>query len=148
MRSLRFILLPTAILISALVACGGAPEEVAAPPQPSTSSDPAPSAVPATAGAADDAAPAADEASVPDPPPLLPVGVPECDKFVEKYVACVEGRVPAEQKERLMHELHTHRARWRELEKMQDGKLAAGLACRGVAQRMKGDLTVDFGCEF
>ena len=47
-----------------------------------------------------------------------------------------------------MRELNTHRARWRELLSMQDGKIAAGLACRGVAQRLKSDLIVDYGCEF
>ncbi|MBX7183649.1 MAG: hypothetical protein K1Y01_00750 [Vicinamibacteria bacterium] len=85
---------------------------------------------------------------MPKPPPLTPLGVPECDKFVEKYLACVDVHVPADQQERLMRELHVHRVRWLELEKMQDGKLAAGLSCRGVAQRLKGDLIVDFGCEF
>ncbi len=74
--------------------------------------------------------------------------MPECDKFVDKYIACVELHVPAEQKEGVMRELHVHRARWRELQRMQDGKLAAGLSCRGVAQRLKGDLIVDYGCEF
>ena len=85
---------------------------------------------------------------MPKPPPFTPLGVPECDKFVNRYVACVDLHVPADQKERVMRELHVHRARWRELQKMQDGKLAASLSCRGVAQRLKGDLTVDYGCEF
>lgn len=83
-----------------------------------------------------------------EPPPFMPLGVPECDRFVEKYVSCVELHVPQDQRERMMGELHVHRARWRELEKMQEGKVAASLACRGVAQRLKGDLIVDFGCEF
>lgn len=78
----------------------------------------------------------------------MPFGVPECDKFVEKYVACVEARVPADLKEKKMDELHEHRARWRELGKMEQGKLAMGLSCRGVAQRLKADLTLDHGCEF
>jgi hypothetical protein len=84
----------------------------------------------------------------PKPPPLTPVGVPECDKFVEKFVACLERHVPEEQQEGKLRELNTHRARWRELLNMQDGKIAASLACRGVAQRLKSDLIVDFGCEF
>ena len=78
----------------------------------------------------------------------MPFGVPECDKFVEKYVACVEARVPDDQKEKKMDELHEHRGRWRELGKMDQGKIAMGLSCRGVAQRLKRDLVVDFGCEF
>ena len=109
----------------------------------------------ACGNAAPEAAPPRAEVSPPDPagegpevPPFMPFGIPECDKFVDKYVACVDARVPEGQKDRLMRDLHVHRARWRELEKMQDGRLAASLSCRGVAQRLKRDLIVDFGCEF
>lgn len=78
----------------------------------------------------------------------MPFGVPECDNFITRYVACVELRVPADQKARLMDDLYEHRAKWRELSRMEQGKLAVGLSCRGVARRLKGDLTVDYGCEF
>jgi len=78
----------------------------------------------------------------------MPFGVPECDSFITRYVTCLETRVPAEQKAGLMDDLHEHRARWRELAKMEQGALAVSLSCRGVAQRLKGGLTVDYGCEF
>jgi len=147
--------LALAILVAVLPACGSAPREASAPP----AADPAVQPAPGDAGGSEavssdvaetrqDAAAPGEDPSMPKPPPLTPLGVPECDKFVGKYVACVNLHVPADQKERVMGELHVHRARWRELEKMQDGKLAASLSCRGVAQRLKGDLTVDYGCEF
>jgi hypothetical protein len=84
----------------------------------------------------------------PTAPPLMPFGVPECDKFVEKYVACVDLRVPADLKPVKMGELHDHRARWRELGKMEQSAIAMSLSCRGVAQRLKSDLIVDYGCDF
>lgn len=153
----RFLHRATVLVwVSACLACGEA--STSAPPAPAQAeaaalpSPPAPSgAASAQAAPAETTPPESDSEGTedgPKPPPLTPVGVPECDKFVERFVACVERRVPPEQREDKMRELNTHRARWRELLSMQDGKIAAGLACRGVAQRLKSDLIVDYGCEF
>lgn len=78
----------------------------------------------------------------------MPFGVPECDTFVTKYLACVEIRVPLDQQPRLMADLQENRAKWRQLATMPQGGVALSLACRTMAQRVKADLTVDFGCEF
>ena len=132
------------ILISWLtMACGAAPP--AAPPT-STATPPG-SSVP-DGGSPEPSVDAEGTDRETEPPPLMPFGVPECDTFITRYVTCVELRVPADQQARLMDELHEHRRKWRELAKMEQGRLAVGLSCRGVAQRLKGDLTVDFGCEF
>lgn len=118
------------------------------PPPPAASpASPAPTSAPVESAAAP-LVEADSTGSEPEPPPLMPFGVPECDNFITRYIACVELRVPADQKARLMDDLHEHRATWRELSRMEQGKLAVGLSCRGVAQRLKGDLTVDYGCEF
>lgn len=154
MRRPRPDSLALAILVAVLPACGGAPRETSVPlsvePAASPDSRDALGADTAAAEAEEmrDAAATGEDASVLKPPPLTPLGVPECDKFIEKYLACVDRHVAADQKEKVMRELHVHRVRWLELEKMQDGKLAAGLSCRGVAQRLKGDLIVDYGCDF
>ena len=152
--------LPSAILFLALTACGGAPKEATAPPMASPAADlsvqpagdeagsPAALSPSSSAEAPPDEGASGEDASIPKPPPLTPLGVPECDGFILKYVACVERHVPADQQDRLMRELHSQRARWLELEKMPEGKVAAGLSCRGVAQRLKADLVVDYGCEF
>ena len=138
--------------VSAGLACGGEPKSAPeAPAQaastPSTS-PPDEAASPANAPADTGTENAEGATEAPKPPPLTPVGVPECDKFVERFVTCLERHVPPEQREDKMRELNTHRARWRELLNIQEGKVAAGLACRGVAQRLKSDLIVDYGCEF
>ena len=133
------------ILSGTLAGCDGSSKNAPAPVTRAEADAP-----PSEATEADSAEPdaAASPARRAVHPPLTLLNVPECDKFVEKYVACVELHVPADQRARIMDELHLHRARWRELEKMQEGKVAAGLSCRGVAQRLKGDLIVDYGCEF
>lgn len=141
MKSSQIRALALAFLVAGFPTCGGEPRQASAPPAAASESDQVVPPDEAEIGAGGDS-------STPKPPPLTPLGVPECDKFVDKYIACVDLHVPAEQKEGVMRELHVHRARWRELQRMQDGKLAAGLSCRGVAQRLKGDLIVDYGCEF
>lgn len=142
-RSLRLVAVTVFPLL--VMACGVAPpSEPPASPAPAASSTEPEASAPSeevTARADPDGSPA-------EPPPLMPFGVPECDNFITKYVACVDLRVPADQRARLMDDLHEHRAKWRELAKMEQGKLAVGLSCRGVSQRLKGDLTVDYGCEF
>jgi hypothetical protein len=144
------------VCVSAAFACTDTPKST--PPLPARAeveSSPAASSEETGANAQTETAPGespgekADDATEgPKPPPLIPLGVPECDRFVEKFVACLDLHVPVDKQESLMRELNTHRARWRELENMQEGKVAAGLACRGVAQRLKSDLIVDYGCAF
>ena len=152
MKRSRSSFLALTVLVALLPACGGAPREPAAPPPSDRAAEPAGGGAAGTSADGPETSPPhaapREDPSIPTPPPLTPLGVPECDKFVDKYVACVDLRAPADQKERLMQELHVHRARWRALQKIQDGRLAAALSCRGVAQRLKGDLIVDYGCDF
>ena len=137
-------------LASSLLGCGGGPKEAppSAPPEVSASSPAAADAAPideATTPGADDAADAADAVN---PPPYTPFGLPECDSFLLKYQTCVEEKVPADRRSRFEDELRENRTRWWKLADMQQGKVALGLACRMFAQSKKGDLAVDFGCEF
>jgi len=145
MKPFRLTSLAIAALGITLSGCAG-PGEGPARASAAPARDAATQSAAAEGGGSQDSA--QEDPAGPRPPPFTPFGVPECDRFVEKYVACVDLHVPADQRERMMRELHIHRGRWRELEKMQSGKVAVGLSCRGVAQRLKSDLIVDFGCEF
>ena len=144
MKPFSLASLVIAVLGTALSGCERAGED----PARATAAPSRDAATLSAAAEGGDLGDSAQEDPAPKPPPFTPFGVPECDRFVEKYVACVDLHVPADQRERMMRELHVHRGRWRELEKMQNGKVAAGLSCRGVAQRLKSDLIVDFGCDF
>ena len=132
----------TAILLCASLGCNGAAGSAPAPsPGPASPVEfAAPGAAPEGGGEA------AGEGL--KPPPFTPFGLPECDGFLVKYQACMEERIPADQRGRFEDELRENRTRWWQLTEMQQGTVAVGLACRIFAQSKKTDLAVDYGCEF
>jgi hypothetical protein len=75
-------------------------------------------------------------------------GVPECDAYVKKYLACVGAMASGERREGLIRAFEANRAKWRALSTMREGAVALGLACRAAAQKSKEELTVEYGCEF
>ena len=129
------------VLVSVCLACGSGPK-----------GEPAPAA--AAIEPADDAVQSADAeatAAAVAPagaPRVTPFGVPECDAYVKKYLACVEGRVSGEQKERLIEAFEANRTKWRALSSMREGAVALALSCRAAAQKSKEELTVEYGCDF
>jgi hypothetical protein len=82
------------------------------------------------------------------PTPVVTYGVAECDKYVKKYLTCIETRVPADQRQGWLATFETNRAKWKGLAAMREGKLALGLACKSALEMSKQALAVDFGCEF
>ena len=132
---------------AAVLACVSLGCNRAAPPGP----PPAPVSpveFAAASGPVQEGSPDAAAAEAPKPPPYTPFGLPECDGFLVKYRACVEERIPADQRARFEDELRENRTRWWQLAEMQQGTVAVGLACRIFAQSKKTDLAVDYGCEF
>ena len=81
-------------------------------------------------------------------PGIPDFGVPECDKYVRKYLGCVEGRVTGLEKERLTAAFEANLAKWRALAAMREGKIAMALACRTATAASRESLNVDYGCEF
>jgi hypothetical protein len=133
------------VVLCASVGCGGPKGEPA--PKPVVSSAPTPSPESPGAEAAASETPEG-PGDAPKPPPYTPFGLPECDTFLTRYLSCVEGRVPADQRGKFEEELRENRTRWWKLAEMQQGTVAVGLACRIFAESKKTDLAVDYGCEF
>ena len=115
--------------------CGHAPAKEAAPAVTT-------SAEGESAGASIGTAAAADASSI------TAFGVPECDKYVTQFLACVEGRVSGEQKATMMEAFDANRVKWRAMSTIREGAVALTVACRAVAQKSKEELAVDYGCEF
>jgi hypothetical protein len=94
----------------------------------------------------------AGEVAAPDvestPSEVKPYGIAECDTYVAKYLACIEGRVPEDQRAGWLASLEANRVRWKGLAAMQQGSLALRLACKAASQVSKEALAVDYGCEF
>jgi hypothetical protein len=81
-------------------------------------------------------------------PVVTNFGVPECDAYVSKYMACVEGKVTGEARDQLLATFEANRTKWRAMSTMREGAVALGLACRAALQKAKEELVVDYGCEF
>ncbi len=81
-------------------------------------------------------------------PSVTRYGVAECDKYVSKYLACVEGNVSGEDKEKLLQAFEANQTRWRALATIKEGAGALGIACRAAEQKSREELSVQYGCEF
>ena len=81
-------------------------------------------------------------------PAVAEFGVPECDKYVRKYLACVEGHVSGAEKEKLIAAFEANLTKWRALAMMREGKIAMALSCRTATAASRDALVVDYGCEF
>lgn len=133
-RFARPLLIATAVL--ALAACQkeSEPAKPAATPAPATApATPPPAAAPA-------AAPAATAPVTADS-----VGVPECDNYITKYVACVSGKVPEASRAQLQASLDQMRAAWKQAAATPDGKASLAQACTAANDAAKSSMQA-FGC--
>jgi len=143
----------TAVLIVLIVVssgCGGSSQPARETPAPTPASAatplPAPELTPTAAETPGAEAASPDAESTPFE--VKSYGVPECDAYVKQYLACIEGRVPEEQRAGWLASLEANRVRWNGLAAMQQGSLALKLACKAASQVSKEALAVDYGCEF
>ena len=75
-------------------------------------------------------------------------GVPECDTYVEKYTSCLDGKVSAEAKQKLLESFEMNRNKWRAMATMKESASALAAVCIAATQKAKEELSVDYGCEF
>ncbi|HSX60847.1 MAG TPA: hypothetical protein VLF18_11660 [Tahibacter sp.] len=132
-RFARPLIIASAVLV--LAACQKQPE----PAKPATT--PAPATAPATPPPA--AAPAT-------PPPTTTaavdsVGVPECDNYITKYMACVSGKVPEASRAQLQASLDQMRTAWKQAAATDAGKASLAQACTAANDAAKSSMSA-FGC--
>jgi hypothetical protein len=119
-------LLPAALVVCvAAAACGGAPEKA-----PATTSS-APAAVATTA-----AAPAAAE-----------FGVPECDDYLKKYLACIDSKVPEAGRAMARQALDQTKASWKQAASTPQGKSGLAMGCKAATDSAKTSMAA-YGCSF
>lgn len=102
-----------ALVAAALVTAACADSKPAAPP---ATTAPAATAAPATT------APAATVASA-------EFGVPECDEYMTKWLACVDSKVPAEQRGLYKSAIEQSKASWKQAASTPQGKQGLAMAC-------------------
>jgi hypothetical protein len=112
----------------------------------------APAAPAPTAEAAPATPAAVDNPTDPVPPTTAavgasgdPIGVPECDDFLNKYQACIADKVPAESRAALEMGMTQWRDSWRQLAANPQTKDALVQACNMSREQSKGALAA-YGC--
>jgi hypothetical protein len=102
----------------------------------------APAPAPAASTPAASATPAA-----PDAGASLEFGVPECDEYVKKYLACVESNVPAAVKDQVRASFEQTRDMWRRAAATPQGKAGLAQGCKIALDAAKASMTA-YGCSF
>lgn len=76
-----------------------------------------------------------------------PIGVDECDSYLEKYEACLTGKVPAQQQQTYRAQLEGQRRDWRAAAGDPARREALPQQCKEAATLAK-ETFARFGCEF
>ena len=120
-------LLPAALVVCVAAACGGAPEKA-----PATTSS-VPAAAPTTA-----VAPAASTAEF---------GVPECDDYLKKYLACMDTKMPEAGRAMARQTLDQTKASWKQAASTPEGKSGLAMGCKAATDSAKTSMAA-YGCSF
>jgi len=73
------------------------------------------------------------------------IGVPECDNYITKYLACVSGKVPEASRAQLQASLDQMRQAWKQAAATPDGKASLAQACVAASDAAKSSMSA-FGC--
>jgi hypothetical protein len=75
------------------------------------------------------------------------IGVAECDEYLDKYEACVSGKVPAAARAQYESSLAQVRKSWRDLAANPQTKASLAQACKMATEQAKQSMSA-YGCNF
>jgi hypothetical protein len=75
------------------------------------------------------------------------IGVPECDEYLDKYQACISGKVPEAARAQYETTLAQTRKSWRDLAANPQTKASLAAACKTATESARTSLK-SLGCEF
>lgn len=109
--------------VAAASGCGGGSKTTPAPP-------------PSTGGAASTSSVAAGD-----------FGVPECDQYMKKYMACIDGKVPDMVKPTLKTAFEQQKDAWKKAASTPEGKAGLANACTQMEAQSKAAMQA-YGCSW
>ena|SRR5262245_54567581 len=110
-----------------LTACGGGgSRQESAPPQAQAPAATAPAT--AAGGAAE-------------------FGVPECDDYIAKYMACVDTKVPEAVRATVRQQLDQTKAQWKQAAAAPGGKEGLAMGCKAASDAARTSMAA-YGCQF
>ena len=75
------------------------------------------------------------------------IGVPECDDYLDKYQACISGKVPEAARAQYETTLAQTRKSWRDLAANPQTKASLAAACKTATESARATMK-SIGCEF
>jgi hypothetical protein len=74
-------------------------------------------------------------------------GVPECDEYFRKYLACINDKVPEAARATVKQSLEQTRAQWQRAAETPEGKSALASGCTQATAAAKQAMTA-YGCQW
>jgi hypothetical protein len=130
------------LMLAAVVVLGACQKQSAAPPAVEASTAPA---VTEAAPVAEPAAPAAETAAPAAAADSF--GVPECDDYVTKYLACIDTKVPEGVREQIRASFDATRASWQAAAATEAGKASLATGCTQATEAARTAMAA-YGCTF
>jgi hypothetical protein len=75
------------------------------------------------------------------------IGVPECDDYIAKYEACINGKVPEMARAQFNSSMKALRDSWRQAASTPQGKAGLAAACKQATEQAKTSMK-SYGCDF
>jgi hypothetical protein len=80
------------------------------------------------------------------PGPAEAIGVPECDDYIKKYLACVD-RMPAAAQDTARSSLNQMRDQWRQAASTEQGRTGLAMSCRSAIDTARAAMS-SYGCSW
>jgi hypothetical protein len=74
-------------------------------------------------------------------------GVPECDSYLPKYEACIDGKVPEMARAMVRQQLEASKAQWKQAAATPEGRSGLATACRAAEDAAKQAMRA-YGCSW
>ena len=75
------------------------------------------------------------------------IGVAECDEYLDKYEACISGKVPEAARATLKSSLETTRKEWKKAASTPEGRAGLANACKTARDAAKQSMSA-YGCSW
>lgn len=74
-------------------------------------------------------------------------GVPECDEYMSKYMACIDSKVPEAQRGMLRQSLDQAKAAWKQAAATPEGRQGLATGCKAATDAAKQAMQA-YGCSW
>ncbi|MCM2255454.1 MAG: hypothetical protein NDJ94_07250 [Vicinamibacteria bacterium] len=74
-------------------------------------------------------------------------GVPECDDYMARYLACIDSKVPEAARGMVRQQLDQTKAQWKQAASTPEGKQGLAMGCKAATDAARASMQA-YGCTF